>query len=108
MIARLALRVLLVVALLLQNAIGGISLAAQLQNGHCHQGSALAGKSAEKCPCCPVGDDATACVHLCAPLAGLAVHVFAAASIEEASAPSKPQPILASFNVDPPTRPPIA
>jgi hypothetical protein len=107
-IARLALRVLLVVALLLQNSIGGVSLAAQLQSGHCHQGSELAGKTGEKCPCCPAGDDATACVHLCAPLVGLAVHVLAAAPRAEASAPLNLFVVVASFDVDPPTRPPIA
>ncbi|HEX5124773.1 MAG TPA: hypothetical protein VFV97_16135 [Rhodanobacteraceae bacterium] len=108
MTARLALRFLLAVALILQGSVGAAAVyASGVAGHHCHP-AASHGDHARKCPCCPGGTNGAACDDVCLSVAVL-LDVPVAVCTATASSPLPVQRAYpVATEVDVPLRPPIA
>lgn len=105
---RIALRILVALALILQGGVGATAAFASGPSGHhCHSSVNHDGQ-APKCPCCPAKSFGMSCADACmtvAPLPSLpAAFNLSIASISPAI---ERTPLIVAA-VDPPLRPPIA
>ena len=107
-VLRIALRVLIAVALLLQGGVGATAAFASAPSGHdCHSSMSYDGQ-APKCPCCPAKSFGMSCADICMTVAALpSVPAAFKPSVISMSTPIDTTRLVVS-PIDIPLRPPIA
>lgn len=105
---RLALRILIAIALILQGGVGATAAFASGPSGHhCHSSMSHDGQ-APKCPCCPAKSFGMSCADACMMVAALpALPARFTLSVTSVSPPIERTPLIVAA-IDTPLRPPIA
>ena len=108
MLSRIALRVLIALALLLQGGVGATAAFASGPAGHhCHSSTSHDGQ-APKCPCCPATSFGMSCADMCMTVAALPSTPAEYDPSVVSISPAIERPRLVVAAIDPPLRPPIA
>jgi len=108
MLSRIALRVLIALALLLQGGVGATAAFASGPAGHhCHSSTSHDGQ-APKCPCCPAKSFGMSCADMCMTVAALPSTPAEYDPSVVSISPAIERPRLVFAAIDPPLRPPIA
>jgi len=105
--SRLALRLLIAIALILQGGMGATVAFASGPNGHhCHSSMSHDGQ-APKCPCCPAKSFGMSCADMCMTVAALPSIPAAFNPSGISISPPIERPRLVIATIDTPLRPPI-
>jgi hypothetical protein len=105
---RIALRVLIALALFLQGGVGSTAAFASTPSGHHCPSSMSHDGQAPKCPCCPAKSFGMSCADMCMTVAALpSLPASFRPPLTSVSAPIEPSRLVVS-PIDTPLRPPIA